>query len=88
MKAEMKTPELDALIDERDFESLRKEIQNWPAGDLADLMEPLPAEKEAVVFRLLPRSHRQAPLAGIAQQDERLLAGSQLSLGRADLPVR
>ncbi len=47
--------DLEALIEARDFASLREETRNWPAGDLADLMEPLPAEKEAVVFRLLPR---------------------------------
>ncbi|MGE5776658.1 MAG: magnesium transporter, partial [Chloroflexota bacterium] len=48
--------DLEALIEARDFASLREETRNWPAGDLADLMEPLPAEKEAVVFRLLPRA--------------------------------
>ena len=47
--------DLEALIEARDFASLREETRNWPAGDLADLMEPLPAEKEAIVFRLLPR---------------------------------
>jgi magnesium transporter len=47
--------DLESLIEARDFTSLREQTRNWPAGDLADLMEPLPVEKEAVVFRLLPR---------------------------------
>jgi magnesium transporter len=47
--------DLEALIEERDFAALREQTRNWPAGDLADLMEPLPVEKEAVIFRLLPR---------------------------------
>lgn len=47
--------DLEALIEARDFATLREQTRNWPAGDLADLMEPLPVEKEAVVFRLLPR---------------------------------
>src|SRR5436190_5829427 len=47
--------DLESLIEARDFVSLREQIRNWPAGDLADLMEPLSAEKEAVIFRLLPR---------------------------------
>jgi magnesium transporter len=47
--------DLEALIEARDFASLREQTRNWPAGDLADLMEPLSAEKEAVIFRLLPR---------------------------------
>ena len=55
MNAEMTTLDLEAFIEARDFASLREEIKNWPAGDLAELMEPLSTEKEAVVFRLLPR---------------------------------
>jgi len=55
MNAEMTILDLETLIEARDFVSLREQIRNWPAGDLADLMEPLSAEKEAVVFRLLPR---------------------------------
>ena len=47
--------DLESLIEARDFLSLRGQIRNWPAGDLADLMEPLTVEKQAVVFRLLPR---------------------------------
>lgn len=55
MNAEITTLDLEALIEARDFASLREETRNWPPGDLADLMEPLSAEKQAVVFRLLPR---------------------------------
>lgn len=55
MNAQMTILDLETLIEARDFVSLREQIRNWPAGDLADLMEPLSAEKEAVVFRLLPR---------------------------------
>jgi magnesium transporter len=55
MNAEMTILDLETLIEARDFISLREQIHNWPPGDLADLMEPLSAEKEAVVFRLLPR---------------------------------
>jgi magnesium transporter len=55
MNAEMTILDLETLIEARDFISLRKQIRNWPAGDLADLLEPLTVDKEAVVFRLLPR---------------------------------
>ncbi|HET6846241.1 MAG TPA: magnesium transporter [Anaerolineales bacterium] len=47
--------ELDALITDRDFAALRERTRNWRASDLADVMEPLPAEREAIIFRLLPR---------------------------------
>ncbi len=47
--------ELDTLIEAHDFAALRELTKNWHAGDLADVMEPLSPEKEAIVFRLLPR---------------------------------
>jgi magnesium transporter len=47
--------DLEYLIEARDFATIREETRNWPAGDLAELMEPLLVEKEAVIFRLLPR---------------------------------
>ncbi|MBK9926716.1 MAG: magnesium transporter [Anaerolineales bacterium] len=56
MNAEMTILDLESYIEARDFAALREEIRNWPAGDLAELMEPLSVEKEAVVFRLLPRN--------------------------------
>jgi len=56
MNANLTVFDLETYIEARDFVALREKIKNWPAGDLADLMEPLPAEKEAVIFRLLPRT--------------------------------
>jgi magnesium transporter len=47
--------DLDALIESREFDALHQRIKNWSASDIAELMEPLSAEKEAVFFRLLPR---------------------------------
>lgn len=55
MNPTLKIIDLKGLIAARDFGALREETRNWPAGDLAELMEPLAAETEAVVFRLLPR---------------------------------
>ncbi len=55
MNPKMKTVDLDALIESRDFNALRDQTRNWRAGDIANLMEPLSAEKEAIAFRLLPR---------------------------------
>ncbi len=67
------THDLDALIEARDFESLHEQIRNWPAGDLADLMEPLPAEKEAVVFRLLPRDQAAQVFSYLPRKRQREL---------------
>ncbi len=55
MKISITNQDLEKLIAARDFSTLREETKNWSAGDIAELMEPLSAEKEAVVFRLLPR---------------------------------
>ncbi len=76
MNANLTVLDLETLIEARDFTALREEIKNWPAGDLADLMEPLPAEKEAVVFRLLPRAEAAQVFAylPIERQQELLKA--------------
>ncbi|MBV6451869.1 MAG: Magnesium transporter MgtE [Anaerolineales bacterium] len=55
MKTEMTSRHLETLIKAHDFASLREQVTNWRPGDIARLMEPLSAEKEAVIFRLLPR---------------------------------
>lgn len=47
--------DLEAMIEAREFTKLREQAKNWAARDLAELMEPMPVEREAVVFRLLPR---------------------------------
>jgi len=79
MNAAITTLDLEALIEARDFTSLREEIKNWPPGDLADLMEPLPAEKEAVLFRLLPRQQASQIFSylPIERQEELLKALAQ-----------
>ena len=51
---------LDESIEAGDFAGLRELTKNWRPGDLADVMEPLSAEKEAIVFRLLPRKQAAA----------------------------
>jgi magnesium transporter len=76
MNAEMTTFDLESYIDTRDFASLREEIKNWPAGDLAELMEPLSVEKEAVVFRLLPREHAAQVFSYLSpERQQELLKG-------------
>jgi magnesium transporter len=47
--------DLDALISSRDFLAVREEAGNWHASDVAAVMEPLSEERQAILFRLLPR---------------------------------
>jgi magnesium transporter len=66
--------DLQTLIETRDFSTLREQIKNWSAGDLADLMEPLPLEKEAIFFRLLPREQAAAVFSYLSdERQEELL---------------
>ncbi|MBL8077016.1 MAG: magnesium transporter [Anaerolineales bacterium] len=60
--------DLESLIASRDFAALREQTRNWPAGDLAELMEPLSAEKEAVVFRLLAREQAADVFSYLSQE--------------------
>lgn len=60
--------DLEALIESRDFAELREQTKNWPAVDLAELMEPLTAEKEAVVFRLLTREQAADVFSYLSQE--------------------
>lgn len=60
--------DLESLIASRDFAALREQTRNWPAGDLAELMEPLSAEKEAVVFRLLTREQAADVFSYLSQE--------------------
>jgi magnesium transporter len=68
MNPTLKMIDIDALIEARDFNSLREETRNWPASDLAELMEPLSAEKEAIVFRLLPREQAADVFSYLSQE--------------------
>jgi magnesium transporter len=60
--------DLEALIESRDFAALREQTRNWPAVDLAELMQPLSAEKEAVVFRLLAREQAADVFSYLSQE--------------------
>ena len=66
--------DLEALIEARDFSSLRAETMNWPPEDIAELMEPLSADREAVVLRLLPREQAAQVFSDLSdERQEQLL---------------
>ncbi|MGE5251825.1 MAG: magnesium transporter [Bacteroidota bacterium] len=66
--------DLEALIEARDFSSLRAETVNWPPEDIAELMEPLSADREAVVLRLLPREQAAQVFSDLSdERQEQLL---------------
>jgi magnesium transporter len=82
MNGNLTAKDLDALIEARDFSSVRDQTMNWPAGDIADLMEPLSAEKEAIVLRLLPRERAASVFTYLSRErQEQLLK----ALGNEDV---
>ncbi|MBE0598377.1 MAG: magnesium transporter [Desulfuromonadales bacterium] len=55
MLGQLLGPDIQELIEQRDFRALRASLADWPPPEIADLIESLPSEKDVIVFRLLPR---------------------------------
>ncbi len=65
--------QFDKLIEAHDLEGLHALTRNWRPGDLADAMEPLSGEKEAIVFRVLPREQAAHVFTYLPRQRQREL---------------
>jgi magnesium transporter len=48
-------PEINELVQKRDFSTLKEIFEEWHPSDLADAVADLPENDRAIVFRLLPR---------------------------------
>lgn len=48
-------PEIEDAIRRREFSSLREALSSWDPKDIADLIQGLGVEDQAVIFRILPR---------------------------------
>lgn len=48
-------PDLERIIETRDFSALREKLDTWSPADLAGLLEGLGTEDQVIVFRILPR---------------------------------
>ncbi len=55
MLGQLFLPEIEELIEARDFVALRDLLADLEPPDIADLFADLPPERVAVIFRLLPR---------------------------------
>lgn len=48
-------PEIEEMIHTRDLAGLRTALADWSPVDLAELLTEMPADTQAIVFRILPR---------------------------------
>ncbi len=55
MLGELLRPEIEELIERRDFTGMRQALSELVTAELADLFADLPPEDVAIVFRILPR---------------------------------
>ena len=49
-------PEIQSLIDARDFAGLRELFRDWPPADLAEVILDLPEDEQVIIFRILPHA--------------------------------
>lgn len=54
MVGKLLTPEIQALIDERNFTALREMFIDWPPPDVAEVIVDLPEDDRVIIFRVLP----------------------------------
>ena len=47
-------PEIETLIESRNFGALREIFREWPPADLAEVIRDLPEDDRVIVFRILP----------------------------------
>jgi magnesium transporter len=70
------TVDIHALIDEKNWPAVRSAVADWPAPEIADLLETLNETDSVVFFRLLPRSVSKDVFAYLdADQQDQLLRG-------------
>lgn len=88
MNPTSKMIDLAGLVEAEDFDKLREETKNWSAGDLAELMEPLSAEIEAVIFRLLTREQAAGVFTYLSEkrQEELLQAMTREEVAACLMP--
>lgn len=79
MNPTLKMIDLEALLAARDFNTLREETRNWNVADLAEIMEPLAAEKEAIIFRLLPREQAAGVFTYLSEERQEELLKAMAS---------
>lgn len=66
-------PEIQAMIQERNFAALREVFREWPPADVAELIAELPAEDQVILFRMLPRELAAHSFEYLSRDDQKRL---------------
>lgn len=66
-------PEIKELIDARNFVALREVFEDWSPADVAECIKDLPAEEQAVIFRLLPHDQATEVLEYLDPEDQHVV---------------
>src|SRR3954453_22440838 len=54
MVGKLLAPEIQSLIEARNFVALRELFADWPPADVADVILDLPEDEQVIIFRVLP----------------------------------
>ena len=54
MVGKLLTPEIQSLIEARNFGALRQLFMDWPPADVAEVIGDLPENERVIIFRVLP----------------------------------
>src|ERR1700720_610773 len=54
MVGKLLAPEIESLIDARNFAALRELFSDWPPADVAEVILDLPEDEQVIIFRVLP----------------------------------
>jgi magnesium transporter len=82
MFAQLLGPEIEALIQERNFGALKEFIKEWSPPDAAELISELADDSKVILFRLLPHDLAHRTFEYLGHQDQRKLIHA---MGREDV---
>src|SRR2546421_10868564 len=54
MVGKLLLPEIESLIEARDFGALRELFREWPRADVAEVILDMPEDDQVIIFRVLP----------------------------------
>jgi magnesium transporter len=82
MFAQLLGPEIQLLIEERNFSALKDCFKDWSPPEIAELISELPISDQVILFRLLPRELAGRAFEYLDHQNQRSLIQA---MGREDV---